>query len=228
MKRLFVILTLFLLFTFSVHALEMQSGEYKLEIEDIQAPTPIIQEEIKIENSTLTPDPLSLFEQQGYEIRTLDLYPFTITLKNTTIDFKNIHEEHNQTRDITLQTFHENYGYQLFIKQDTPFQTRQKEEIKATTCSNKFKPCTPQYAQEWTSTDTYGLGYNIQGKGSDNDFRNDTYYRPFSQKEYIPFASYPFSSVVNDLKINLKIQTQQTKQEQSYQGIISIIALPKL
>lgn len=207
-------------------AIEMESAEYKLEIEDIQQPTPVEMPQ----DSSLPEIPRttvkSRFEEQGYTVKN-DYGPFTFTINNSTVSFKPLHEESHQTHTISLHTFGEKTGYELLIKQSLPFQTRFNKQISATTCSEE-KSCTAMRAAKWSEKDSYGLGYTAQGTTVSSDFMDDRFYRPFSSTQLVSFASSPYSQNINELSLSFRVHSVPLPHEQSYQGVVSIIALPKL
>lgn len=52
--------------------------------------------------------------------------------------------------------------------------------FNATGCDRGMNKCFTTSAKPWITSDVYGFGYTIQGRGAAPDFINQSYFRPFS------------------------------------------------
>ena len=233
MRRLFTIFILIGIFTPLLHAQSMESSEYRLEVEDsLNAPEDtdeIIPLEQLEKTPTPTPAPQSLFDKQGYIIKTTYTgNPFSFTLHNSTISFDSLTEKTSQTRALRFSLPNQPYGHTVLVKQTEPMKTFAKKEIKPTICSITETPCSIKLAKPWEEKDIYGFGYGLKGKTIPFDFMNASYYRPFSDKEFVPIVSTIQGNQAHETELTLKLQIQETEKESSFQGTIHLIAFPAL
>lgn len=141
-----------------------------------------------------------------------------------------------QTNTITITT-PSGRGYEILAIANHPLLAN-NYTIPDTSC-NSFN-CTKNSSAPWTSSTTYGFGFNALGIntsgvvtniGTSNYFTNSTYYRPFpsSSASDIPqvFMSENVRVKEHSAKITYKINISQNQASGNYQNLINIIAIPK-
>lgn len=140
-------------------------------------------------SSTLGQTAAEQFSSAGYLVRAGFQYihsiaPFTFTLSTTNIPFGTLTPGTPVTATTNLTvSFSSAMGYQVTAREDDSLKTLSASTIVDTSCDGGT-PCTISTANTWTSTSTYGFGYNMSSGSYPNDIPTDftasTKYRPFA------------------------------------------------
>lgn len=229
MKKILFLSSFFLFFiaTQNSLALEMQSPEYKLEIEDLTpstTPIPALLEEKPPEVQ-----PPSEYEKIGYKMVNSTATSFTVSIDKGTIEFESFDENPSQEKEINLHIMTDSsYGFQIITKPISPLLTSSNNIIADTICAHSAQKCTESLAQPWVDTGVYGIGYRVDGDGKPKDFLDNTYYRVFSKQSYTPLLFSSQGKEIYDSIVKFKIHVDKTQPKGSYIGVNSLIALPVL
>lgn len=177
------------------------------------------------------------FDSTGYTIKAgfqyiHTLVPFTFTISDLDIDLGYLIPNAASTASHNLSVrVGSAFGYGVSAIADHPLQNTAAAQIPDTSC-NPATPCTLNDANIWTSTTSYGFGYNMAGDDVNiTDFVDSTYFRPF------PSASFGHSPVTvmsrtgsaNDTStatVTYKVLVDATQESGQYTNIIQYIATP--
>jgi hypothetical protein len=128
---------------------------------------------------------------------------------------------------ITIITNHS--GASLFLQEDHPLQSAQKDLIPNTSCDTGS--CTPNLADIWNSPLTFGFGIRCENsKLCSNDFRNGTY-RPLADTSQAQIPAEILSSpVVGSVTTNVfyKLNISPNLASKPYTHTVSYIVTPNL
>jgi hypothetical protein len=177
-----------------------------------------------------------LYSGTNYKVRAgfeyiLSIIPFRFTISNTFIDFGTVSPTYAVLRDNRLTVSNGSaYGYQVTVSQNHNLRENASgNEIPPTACDGGT--CTPTTAAVWTSSLTYGFGYNCEnvvGTDCDSQFLDSTYYKPFISS---PSAEVVMSGINvgknKTVKITYKLNIAQIQAAGLYTNIINYIATPK-
>jgi len=208
MKRITIILIIIIiLIPTSVIAINMDSPQYKIQFGNVNMGgvkgggpeggslmIDTIDDTYTI-SSTLGQTAAGQYESAGYIVKAGFQYiyskiPFTFSISNTTVNLGSLLPNTPVTSPITLTVSYGGAGeYIVTAREETPLQTQSGlYSIYETSCSNDTccnggaNTCSENLAKPWTSTSAYGFGYNMKDDDITADFINDTYFRPFPDK----------------------------------------------
>jgi len=179
-----------LLITQTTHAVNMDSSRYKIQFGTINAGGGTMNDEVDNTytlSSTLGQAAAKEFQSNGYTIKAGFQYiysriPFTFSLSTQHIDFASLLPNTPVTAPLTIQVSYGGAGqYIVSVQADGPL-TRQTgtNTIPFTSCDGGLDTCTITSAKQWTSSSSYGFGYNMAGDDIPTDFTSSNYYRPFA------------------------------------------------
>lgn len=181
---------LFLFFAQPTQAVNMESEQYRIQFGTIDIGG---EKMTDTDNNTYTlttslgQSAAKEFASNGYTIKAGFQYvysriPFTFSVSNTKVDLGALLPNFFHKGQLTLKVSFGGAGqYIVTTRADGPFkQITGNESIPATMCDGGVNTCTITLAKPWTSTSSYGFGFNMTGQDIASDFINNTYYRPFS------------------------------------------------
>jgi len=158
------------------------------------------------------------------------LFPFTIALSSSLIDFGKLNPTNPliRTAIFSVQGL-PTHGYSVIALADHPLQ-KDDISIPDTTCDNGG--CTHEDAQEWINTLTYGFGYrcdNLTGADCHKSFVNANYYKQFPNA-FNSHSPYPIIKGVGskniEAKLSYKINISVNMPDNTYSNKIFFIAVP--
>ncbi len=218
----YLLLCILILLPSHVAAQEMYSPSYKLELEQIEATT-------EAKQMTLNPLQEKQFFENGYIIHPPQDNSLQFSISDVSLNLNAFSEEPVQYHSVvTTITSQQIYGYQMLINPLQGLETKNADQIPATQCDGKDEFCTTHIAGEWKNNSRTGWGYNISGPDANLDFKNDTYFRPFTTGEAIVMATNDASEGQQATKMTIKTIISPEQAEGNYSSLIKIIALPKL
>ena len=119
-------------------------------------------------------------------------------------------------------------GYQVLAFESHPLRSESGDDIADTTCDNN--DCDETVAGVWTSTTSYGFGFNIQGDDIPSDFIDTTYFRQFANQEAgeSPQVIMSSNSVTQQSQatVTYKANISPTQPAGNYQTSITFLAVP--
>ncbi len=159
------------------------------------------------------------------------IVPFSFSISKTSIDFGTLTAQIPKTDSFNLTISNGSaYGYQVLAKENHPLRDSQNNEISDTSCDTGTT-CTINDANVWSSTSTYGFGYNMSGTDVDTtDFVDSSYYRPFASLEagqsgaVIMSSTSPTSN--SQSLMTLKVNVSGVQPAGSYTNQLILIAVP--
>ncbi len=159
------------------------------------------------------------------------IIPFSFSLSKTIINLGTLTPETFTTETATLTVSSGSaFGYQVTVLADGKLRKNDSVFIPDTQCDNPLDPCTISQAKSWTSTLSYGFGYNMQGTDVPLTFVDETYFRPFpSAAEGQNPAVVMTGTIVGKDKqatITYKVNVAATQEAGSYQNTINFVATP--
>lgn len=129
------------------------------------------------------------FTSDGYIVKAGFQYinsiiPFSFSISDTSIELGTLTPSSPTTATTNLTVSFGGAGqYQVTAIEETALKTfDNSNSIPYTTCNGGANTCTTTSAKVWTSSSTYGFGYNMSGDEVPADFTDLTYYRPFSDR----------------------------------------------
>lgn len=122
-------------------------------------------------------------------------------------------------------------GYIVYTTQDMPLSTDVGSEIADTVCDGqKNRLCTTQKANLWQETDSYGLGFRLEGKTVPKDFAKANFYRPFSSLSKNELAQTIMQSsnkkAADTAKMLLKVNISRNQPVGIYHNQLIFTAMP--
>jgi hypothetical protein len=185
-------LILFILMVPEVHAVNMDSNQYKIQFGTVNSGGQKMQNNVDNTytlTSSLGQAAAAEFQSNGFIVKAGFQYiysriPFTFTLSTSHMDFGTLIPSTPSTLPLTLQVSFGGAGqYVVTALADGPL-LRQAggETIPFTICNGGVDTCTIASAKNWTSTSAYGFGYSMSGEDVPTDFVNSNYYRPFASQ----------------------------------------------
>ena len=199
----FLVAIIVVLFPFAVHAAEMSSPEYKVDIEQIEA-----SDEAAL--SSIRPEVALKLREKGYYVSYVNEHPFTFSIKNTVVDL----EKEVETKSVYTSVRSEGaYSYHLSAFQWTPLQSQSGNQIPTSSCTAV------------SCTDPIGWGYRVLGPDALTIYsKKDTYF-PFSlQKRTLP-SSNPNAEGVRASEVEFKV-VQGKERNELFEAIIQLLAVP--
>lgn len=179
------------------------------------------------------------FTAKGYIVRSgfqnsQALSSLTFSVSPNSIDFGPLLWQKPQEKSLILSVANGNStGYIVKVAQNRNLTSLNEAEIPDTLCSTDKKNfCKQDKADAWTSGESYGFGYRMEGKNVPEDFYGDFNFRPFpaiAKKEPYQIILESNLTKVNDTaKMILKINISQSQPVGVYRNILSFTALPGL
>lgn len=168
--------------------------------------------------------------QTGFPyITTTDPFSFSITpLK---LDLRDLTPDTPISTDATITIdVGSTTGYQVFISQDSPLTAGRGATIPDITCDDGKQSCTPQRANTWNKRHRPGFGYSVSGDDIAYDFKNSTYFRPFSLLSDTGWARIMTGSAVSGTRkatLTYKAVVSDDQPSGVYTNTINIVAVPR-
>lgn len=151
---------------------------------------------------------------------------FTFTISNLSIDFDNPAPNTLVALSNTLTIGAGGIGgYSVTASTNHPLKLEASTTtIPDTACDNQT--CDPSTAKSWIKTTTHGFGYNLTGDDLATDFKDSTYFRPFTNQTppIIMLSTQPTtkSTAIITYQLNLPV----TQAAGDYQNQINYVAIP--
>lgn len=178
----------------------------------------------------------SEFQSTGYTIKAGFQYiesiiPFTFTISNTSINLGTITPNTDSTGSTTLTVdFGSESTYSVAVIQNTDLTSSNGNSIPGTSCNGGAQTCTKSSSKLWTSSSSYGMGYNIQGDDTPADFLSNSYYRPFPDQsqsdEPVEIMSGQHVGASRQATLTIKTNVSSIQEAGSYHNILTFIATP--
>lgn len=178
------------------------------------------------------------FEITGYRIRSGFQYsrignePFSFSLGDDSIDLGTvIANTFARTKTTLTVSGAGTHGYTVKTIENHPLQIGESPStIPDTVCDPKEK-CTANHAAPWTSTASYGFGYNLSGDDVDKtEFADQTFFRPFANSQLnqtpVTLISNPKPAKKATATIIFQANISPTQGNGPYENSIQFIALP--
>ena len=160
------------------------------------------------------------------------IIPFRFSISKTQIDLGTLIPNTFST-DSTILTvsFGGSGQYQVTAEELGPLTTLNGSNyIQDTQCDGGINTCSEALAKPWTSTSAYGFGYNMAGDDIPSDFINNSYFRPFPDRNQNepPVTIMASNNVGRNRQATLtfKVNIPPTQAAGTYQTIINFIATP--
>lgn len=210
-----------LIFINTVHAQEI-TPSYTIELEQIEASPEAkiqevngeIQQQLMEKGYVLSPQPNET--------------AFIFTISDTNLDFTDIIAARSKTSSTLLRiNSADPYSYELISSLEQPFQSSLDEIIPQTDC-DEATPCVPSIPNKWTGKDSYGWGFQMSGPDVTIPSKDETYFQIFDEEKQMILAENDSTSNESAAKLTFKVQVPPEQKEGNYNGVIKIIALPKL
>jgi len=177
------------------------------------------------------------FNSSGYIVKAGFQYlhsiiPFRFSISNTNISFGTLLPNTPQTATTTLTiTFGASGQYQVTAIEEGKLRTLdQTNQIADTQCDGGSNTCNESLAKIWTSNNSYGFGYNMSGNDIPSDFLNNTYFRPFPDRQENETPSVVMSSTNvgknRQATMTFKVNISPIQSAGKYQTIINFVATP--
>ncbi|MBI2310784.1 hypothetical protein HYU90_03140 [Candidatus Collierbacteria bacterium] len=176
------------------------------------------------------------FDVAGYRVRAGFQYihsiiPFTFSVDKIAVNFGSVAPSTIYT-DTNVLTVHAGgaYGYVVKAIENQLLTSSGSTTIPNTTCDPALT-CSLSDATPWTSTLSYGFGYNMSGNDVDTaDFVNSTYFRPFPANSLAqnPVTIMSKSGVTRAsvATVTYQLIVSPTQPAGTYRNIIQYIAIP--
>lgn len=223
---------------------KVRSTDYNIQFPNLNSGAGIPSSSNYTLNSTLGQTVQGIFSSSGYTVRSGFQYiqtiiPFTFELSKTLINFNTLTPGTPSTdnMDLTVKAGGAG-GYSVKVIEN--HQLRKSTDLTVipdTQCDTG--PCTESSAENWTSSSTYGFGYNMQGDDVPGDFATSNDYRPFPDESApdspatvmtksevtwdYPNNAWPWESIAT---ITYKVNISSTQPAGLYQNVITFIAIP--
>jgi len=250
--KIFYFLLVFLTFNLSsAAAIDMESARYKIKYGNVNIGARNMTSPTSLNKLSTTVGQLaaSQFNSTGYIVKAGFQYwhsivPFTFSVSNTNINLGTLVPNVFSTiSDNTKTNLTVSFGsagqYQVTAVEEGTLQTMNGDSIPDTSCNGGSDTCTESSAKTWTSTSTYGFGYNMASEDIPADFISSDYYRPFPNKKTddSPAVVMSSSNVTVDLSskpkdithvstVTFRANISALQAAGSYHTIISFVATP--
>jgi hypothetical protein len=176
-----------------------------------------------------------LYSGTNYKVRAGFAYiksiiPFRFAITNLFIDFGFVSPTFPVLRTSTLTISNGSaFGYQVTASDNHNLRANDSgAEIPPTICDSGN--CTTTTAGIWSSTTTYGFGYNCQntsGTDCNPQFANTTYYRPFAASPAAVMVMSDIHVIKNAVtQITYKLNVSGSQAGGLYTNVINYIATP--
>lgn len=231
--RIFILsIFLFLVSSSQVFAVQMESPNYRLELENVQnnEPRSGVNPTFEEANPTIPENLFNTFQTQGYvnltdEDTTNKEVTFNLSKTDISFDTSEINSTDNAMITVSGTV---PFGYKVYIiKKNDILNATTGEKLPQTYCNNQSNPCTRGIAKAWTQEASYGIGYNAQGKDISSDFKNGSYFRPFPDAGEVTLMNNLYISEAHDSQLTIKLNTNPTQSEGTYEGMYEIRFVPE-
>ncbi|MFA6081353.1 MAG: hypothetical protein WC741_03010 [Patescibacteria group bacterium] len=240
MKYFFVLLILnssFLIFNLNqANAVPMDSSRFKIESANVSVTGGNKSSDSYKLSDTVGQLAAGQFLSNGYVVKAgfqylYSIIPFRFSISNTNINFGALAPNSPSTDTTNLTVHFGDVGnYQVTAIENGPLKTQSGNVISDTACNGGGYTCNESIAKVWTSTTSYGFGYNITGDDIPNDFIDTTYFRPFPDLTTgeLPITIMTNNNVRKNRRSTLTFKTNVSSVQPagSYQTIISFVATP--
>ncbi len=220
-----------------VHAEELSGSGYIIKMGTINIVSGTVGSPSYKLSTTVGQTATGEFEVNGYRVKSGFQYsrtgePFSFSLTSDSVNLgtviANTFAKKTASLTITGAGIH---GYTVKAIENHPLQIGESPStIPDTVCDPKEK-CTPNHASPWTSTTSYGFGYNLAGDDVDQaEFPNSTMFRPFADNQLnqtpITLMSNPKSASKATATLTFQANISPTQGNGFYENSIQFIALP--
>ncbi len=234
----------FLLLTFnlsSAAATDMESSRYQLKYGNIHIGAVEPTSANNKLSTTVGQTAANIFSQGGYIIKAGFQYwhsiiPFSFSVSNTNINLSTLVPNVFSTiSDSTKTNLTVSFGaageYQVTAIEETQLQTMTGQKIPDTKCDGgDADPCTASLAKTWTSTSSYGFGYNMSSNDIPTDFSTSDHYRPFPNLAGSGTPAVVMSNIDagknRTSTMTFKANISSLQEAGNYHTIISFVATP--
>ena len=137
-----------------------------------------------------------------------------------------------QTRDLLITVKSGNFpGFAVYLAEDKQLSSETNAVIPDTVCNAaKDAPCNKDSAGLWNLSDSYGFGYQLEGKKIPEDFKKPGFFRPFASLNKNELASLIMETAEQNSEQNarmiLKINVSRTQPVGIYSNNLNFTALP--
>ncbi len=239
MRGKILISSLFLIIIFlgtrSLFAVNMESSRYRIQFGNINIGAKNQTSSSYNLSTTLGQTAAAKFSSDGYIVKAGFQYihsiiPFAFSISQTSIDFGTLLPNTPKTAQTVLTVSFGGAGsYTVTARENGPLKTLFGDYIPNTEC-DQSNTCTTTYATPWTSTSSYGFGYNMSGDDIPSDFVDSTYYRPFADstasEDPVTIMSNENVGKNRQATLTFKVNISPAQAAGSYQTIIDIVATP--
>lgn len=175
-----------------------------------------------------------LYSSTGYKVKAGFQYihsviPFSFSISDISIDFGTLTPgvPNTQTNTLTVSCGSAG-GYSITTQENKPLTSTAASTIADTTCD--AGACSETTAGVWTSSSTYGFGFDMSGDDVPSDFVDSTYYRQFADISAAESAQTVMSGsnigTGREGTVTYKINVSATQAAGTYRNIITFIATP--
>lgn len=170
------------LFFNTAHAESLTSPSYRIRFGNFNITSGLKSSTSYSLTDTVGQTAAELFSSAGYSVKAgfqylYALYDFSFTISDLTIDFGSLTPSSFSTDTNVLTVSAPGQGYSVATFATNRLTNNSGDTIPDTTCNSGT--CLENSAGVWTSTSSYGFGYNAAGPDVDSDFVDTTYFRPF-------------------------------------------------
>ena len=232
----------FIAFTFllfhpftSVQAQErMISENYRIIFGNLNSGAGIPSSDNYILDSTIGQTGPGLYSSTNYRVKAGFQYihsiiPFSFVISDISIDLGELQPDTFSTATNTLTVSAGGAGaYQVKAAENHPLETASgANQIPDTTCDTS---CDETTAAVWTSTSSYGFGFNMTGDDIATDFVNSTYFRQFADESSAESPQTIMTSVNvgrdREATVTYKANISSSQAGGTYQNFVKFTAIP--
>lgn len=235
-RAAFILGLLAITITTFVSADEMRSPSFRLELGNLNSASDTKSSGSYTVTDTLGQTAAQKFESTGFIVKAgfqyyYSIIPFRFSISTLRVNLGTLQAASPSTATTVLTVSSGGAGgYQVTAIENTPLQTlTASNNIPDTQCDSG--PCTETTAQPWTSSSTYGFGYNMNGNDVPATFVNNTYYRPFPDRSAAESPAVVMSSVNvgrnRQATVTFKANVSNVQAAGSYQTVVNFVATPK-
>ena len=151
---------------------------------------------------------------------------FTFTISDLSIDFQTPTPNTLTTRSNTLTISSlGTSGYSVTAAANHPLKLQASTtNIPNTSCDNN--DCDPSIAAPWTKTTTHGFGFNLTGDNLTPDFKDSSFFRPFSNQTPPIIMTSNQPTIKTTATVTYQLNLPATQAAGSYTNQINYVALP--
>lgn len=226
----------FFILILPVFAINMESPRYRIQFGNLNSASGNKASEDYHLSDTVGQLAAGKFDSDGYIIKAGFQYvhsiiPFRFTVTDTTINFGTLSPQTFATAQTNLiVSFGSAGNYQVTAAEEAPLRTLAGNTISNTRCNTGSNTCTESLARPWTSPQTYGFGYHIEGDDTPTDFLSPAFFRPFPDlsTHNSPAVIMRSENVGKNRQstVTFKVNVSPDQSSGTYQTVISFIATP--